>query len=208
LAVSSDERYIAFVSRRTGRDQIWRVDADGGHLTQLTNVDFNVALPAFGADSKKVYFLGWTNGALRLYEVPLEGGDATLVLDDEIYHDWSPSPDGKHIAYLTFDRDARRRRIHIYSFATKQTEQIVDVVSDTFLGWSEDGRSLFFTSASDATRNVWQISLDGGKQEQVTDFADERVFRFAVSPRTGMLATIRETTTYDAVMLTADAREP
>ena len=36
-SVSSDGRYVTFVSDRLGTDHIWRIDIDGGNAKQLTN---------------------------------------------------------------------------------------------------------------------------------------------------------------------------
>ncbi|HVF46709.1 MAG TPA: hypothetical protein VNA17_03995, partial [Pyrinomonadaceae bacterium] len=206
LTASPDERYIAFISRRSGRDQVWRVGVDGTGLVQLTNVDHNVTGPMFSPDSRKVYFLGWVDSALRLFQVPVDGGEATPVLNDDIYQNWAPSPEGKRIAYLTFDRDRQRRRVSEFSLETRQKERVLDIIPETCLRWAADGRALFFTSASDGVLNVWRSELDGQKPEPVTAFADERIFRFAVSPRSGHLAVVRESITYDAIMLTPGRR--
>jgi Tol biopolymer transport system component len=129
----------------------------------------------------------------------------TLVLNDEIYHDWAPAPDGQHIAYLTFDHRAKRRRVSVFSLETMRNEHVLDIIPETCLRWSADGRALFFTSTADGVANVWRAGLYGGKPEPVTPFVDERVFRFSVSP-SGHLAIVRESVTYDAVMLTPDPK--
>jgi Tol biopolymer transport system component len=41
--VSTDGRYIVFVSDRTGTDHIWRMDMDGGNPKELTHADGDIS---------------------------------------------------------------------------------------------------------------------------------------------------------------------
>ena len=201
LTVSPDNRFIAFVSNRSGKDEIWRINADGTGLVQMTDIEHNVTLPNFSADSTKVYFLAWVEDAFRLWQVSADSGEATPVMNDKIYYHWALSPDGKRLAYLTFDIEAQRRRTHIFSLESMRIEQELDIVPETWIAWANDGRKLYFNSAEDGAVNIWKVGLNGGKPERATTFTDQRVFRFAISPHSNDLAIVRESTTYDAIML-------
>ena len=62
---------IAFHSPRDGDNEIFLMDADGGHLVQLTNNDVNEYVSSWSPDGQKIAFV------LRL--------DSTFDRDDEIY---------------------------------------------------------------------------------------------------------------------------
>src|SRR5262249_3293012 len=58
-----------------------------------------------------------------------------------------------------------------------------DVPTDTPVKWALDGSILYVKKEKDGTENVWKKSIqDGGPDTQVTQFGEERIFAFALSP--------------------------
>lgn len=53
---SPDGKYLAFVSKRSGSNQIWLLPLDGGEARQLTRVKGGVANPVWSPDSKYIAF--------------------------------------------------------------------------------------------------------------------------------------------------------
>jgi TolB protein len=113
---SPDGRYIYFNSVRSGRMQIWRMNADGRGQTQLTNDELNNWFPHPSPDGRKIVFLSYLdpidpsthpankNVALRLLDprngkvrelTRLFGGQGTINVPS-----WSP--DSRRFAFVSY----------------------------------------------------------------------------------------------------------
>ncbi len=75
---SRDGQWIYFDSARTGEQQVWKLPADGGEAIQLTR-DGGFA-PLESPDGKMLYYTKALT-ATSLWRMPIEGGQATKVLD-------------------------------------------------------------------------------------------------------------------------------
>src|SRR5262249_15674273 len=109
-AMSPEGRYIVFSSDRSGNNQIWRIDSDGRNLKQLTSGVDQVYIPKITADGRSVIYSAWAFpvGSVarkisidRRQSVLLAEGAEEIVL----------SPDGKMMAYKTFDKQKRHKVI-------------------------------------------------------------------------------------------------
>ena len=75
---SSDGRWIYFGSNRTGRFELWKVRAEGGHAVQVTK---RGGFRGFeSADGKFVYYVKGF-GISGVWKAPVDGGAETAVLD-------------------------------------------------------------------------------------------------------------------------------
>ncbi len=84
------------------------------------------------------------------------------------------SPDGKRVVYAlrTTDLDANRGRTDLWMVGVdgKGARQLTtDPENDTDPAWAADGASVYFISARDQARQVWQVPIDGGEAKRVTD---------------------------------------
>lgn len=68
---SPDGRTIAFVSNRTGTDQIWLVDAESGALRQLTQGGSDL-YPQWSPDGKRLVFESSRSGSSNLWLLSLK----------------------------------------------------------------------------------------------------------------------------------------
>jgi Tol biopolymer transport system component len=105
LGVAPDGSRIAFVSNRTGSNEIWIANNDGSNQTQLTFLNGPaVGSPRWSPDGKTIAFDGYAEGSSDIYLIPVEGGKPSRLTTDpanEIRPSWSH--DGEWI-YFGWDR--------------------------------------------------------------------------------------------------------
>jgi TolB protein len=176
---------------------------EGRDVSQLTDLTNDVIRPVFSPDGQTIFFSVSVAGKCQIWRVPAGGGMPSPVIDADVYR-WTVSPDGTHLAYSTFDRDAFMVRTHIHSLRLDQPDLVLDISPETWMEWSNDGKSIYYNVADDGSQNIWRQPLDGSKPHPATVFNGEQVFRFAWSPDGKNLACIRHTSTFDAVILRFD----
>jgi len=103
-AWSPDGTKIAFVSNRTGLPQVWLMNADGTHPSQLTTDPFPKAqLPDWSPDGKKIAFASVdATGGPDVFVMNADGsGRAQLTSHEGVNFAPRWSPDGTRIAFVT-----------------------------------------------------------------------------------------------------------
>ncbi len=147
---SPDGEYIAFISDKSGEDEIYLIPQDGsGVMRQLTtNADTYKYRIAWSPDSKKIL---WADKKLRLNMVDVASGEITVVRQAEAWEmsQYVWSPDSRWIAY-TLPEIKTMQRIWLYSIESDEHYKVTD-------GWysagnpefSRDGKYLFFVSNRD-----------------------------------------------------------
>jgi len=163
---SPDGRRIAFTSNRSGFDEIWRSDADGENLVQLTAFNAPVAaVPRWSPDGKSIAFLSQSGGNTDIYVISAEGG-APRRMTTETSADIDPawSLDGKTIYFSS----NRSEAFQIWKMpATGGAAEQVTFEGGRRPHISPDGY-LYYIKAWTA-RSVWRRPVQGGKEEVVLD---------------------------------------
>jgi len=150
VAWSPNGKYIAFISDRTGEDEIYIISQDGSSApVQITrNGDTYKYAMTWSPDSKKLL---WADKMLRLQYVDIDSKDVTLVDQAKSWEfgNYSWSPDSKWIAYTLPDRRVTTR-LYLYELASKNKFPVTDTWYDAGgVSFSSDGKYLFFTSNRD-----------------------------------------------------------
>lgn len=150
VAWSPDGKYIAYISDRTGEDEIYIQNQDGkDEAIRLTDKSDTYKMdPMWSPDSKKII---WYDKMNRLNMVDVSSKKVTVVAQSKAGEigDYTWSPDSKWIAYAmpsTFSVS----QIHIYNTDTNKDEAVTDswynASSPTF---DKNGKYLYFTSERD-----------------------------------------------------------
>jgi hypothetical protein len=96
LAVSPDGHWLAFMVAANGI-HVAPLDTEGPPRRVSTGAEDTA--PSFASDSRKVYFETRTSGEAEIRAVPVDGGEATMVLERGARAP-AESPDGAWLVYL------------------------------------------------------------------------------------------------------------
>jgi tricorn protease len=165
---SPDGKWIAFVSDRSGRDEVWLCDERGGGLKKVSDGESQKGQIAWAPDSKA---LAYVASDRKLYKYGLEDGKTMVLASGEVVgfgggavNQPQFAPDGKWIAYIK----ARENLLpHVYIVpATGGPERRLtdeDSFSETAALWTPDGKGIVYLSGAD----VSNISPQGPSSAQI-----------------------------------------
>lgn len=141
---SPNGKVIAFVSDRTGREEVWTDDELGRSLKQLSDADCDKSSLVWAPDSKSLL---WAGSDFKLRRVTLETGKTEEVAASDAGPIGTPqfSPDGKWISYSKPDA-LLRSHVFVKALAGGPERRLE---SKEFLvasgaRWSPDGKRLVF----------------------------------------------------------------
>jgi len=120
---SRDGRWIYFGSDRGGSRQLWKMPAEGGKATQLTQHGGHTGVESM--DGKYFYYVVTASGG-GIWKVPVDGGDETLVLPVNLrwWTNWALGDEGIYFLDFTGEGNPRKMLLKLFRFDTRQTTQI------------------------------------------------------------------------------------
>jgi tricorn protease len=146
---SPDGRTIAFISDRSGTDEIWLVDQAGGEPRQLTTGGDTYKYEIrWSPDGSKIL---WNDKMLRLSFIDVATKAVTVPATAEAgeIFQFAWSPDSRWIAYGKPEIEGANR-VHLYSLDAKKTFPVTDSWYNSGQpAFSRDGKYLFFVSDRD-----------------------------------------------------------
>lgn len=203
---TADGRYIVFSSDRGDAGyNIWRMNADGSNLKQLTHGSYE-GNPQLTPDGRWVVYASWQTGKPTIWKVSIDGGEPVQLTDK---YSQAPvvSPDGKQIACYYWDEQLETKYLTaIFSIDGGAPVKTFDLPTP-IVRWASDGRALTYIDTRDGASNIWSQPLAGGPPRQLTNWKSDRIFNFAWSRDGKQLAVSRGVVTSD-VVLVSDARQP
>jgi serine/threonine-protein kinase len=174
---SPDGREIAFHSFRNGRRRLFLMSADGHDPVAITRGDDDERTGEWRRDGRAVYYLyryDTSEPEIRL----VERNDAGAWGAPRSFRHLDalpavPSPDGHHIAY------ASSEGLYYATLAGDSSRILVPGsyrsarLRPTYLGWSADGRALYYLALDSVSRaSIWSINPDGGGPRLLVRFDD------------------------------------
>ncbi|MGD0739568.1 MAG: hypothetical protein ABR957_08235 [Terracidiphilus sp.] len=154
---SPDGKTILFTRPSHGTLNIYAISPVGGAETALTTVTGVSDDPDFSPDGQWIYFNSDRAGGMQIWRMRPDGSQPEQVTFDE-KHNWTahPSPDGKSILILSYDKDVTGHAankdvtLRIINVADGKIRDLVQIVggsgSDNVPNWAPDGAHFAFVS--------------------------------------------------------------
>jgi len=179
VAWSPDGRWIAYMSDRTGEDELYLASPDGLGAEQRITTDGKMFRlpPVWSPDSRKLLF---ADKQTRLFYVDIKDRKPVLI-DQGKYADltdYNWSPDSNWVAYSKA-ADNRNGIIYLYSLADKKSTAVTTSSSDSSAPYFDpEGKYLYFFSNRDFNEVLGVYDLEfanpkAGRVYIVTLRADE-----------------------------------
>ena len=176
---SPDGKWLAYVSRRTGRSDVWIVPVDSGAPRQLTRDIANDASPAWSPDGRSIAFGSDRGRQPDIWIVAAAGGVEKRVTD-------TPTAEARPVwlgnGTIAF-RDGRSFSslwsIDVSSGAERRISPDTAMVAAEQPTLAGDGRTLaYLLEGPSGISDIVVVDLETGEQRRVTDAASD-----ANSPR-------------------------
>ena len=165
---SPDGSRLAFVSNRSGDEEIYAAKADGRGLTRLTRLPGADLSPAWSSDGRR---LAWSHRG-EIWAMNAAGADKRrLVGRARVWHEHhSPAWHGSTIVYSStrasaFNTELFRVPAKRLTF-TKGSDGVLG--DDSMPDFSPDGRRIAFTSNRDQQGEIYVMNPDGTGQKRLT----------------------------------------
>ena len=200
---------IVYALQKDRSSRIWRSDADGKNPVMLTEAaetpDFS---PAITPDGKTVIFQRHmaNEGRSILMKVPIEGGTAEPFYSNDKWSVFNPqiSPDGKRLAFVSFDMDTFVRKVQIATIEGDVFGKIERELEFNLLNqfvWAPDGKSLTIVTNRGGTLNIWRMPVDGSPAVPITDFKSGVILNFVWAADDKNLLIVRGNTNNDLILI-------
>ena len=200
--------HVVFIAipKGGGESRLFRMDADGGGITQLTTTGI-ARFPACTPDSQKIYFSLLPRNdrhVLSIWSVPLAGGTPQSALEIPAF------------PFALFSRDARFAAaflskdylyyIQIWDLSTRQMvrqlPQDVSHMEDGFGSFTPDGKAVVSTVLSSGSNLLMYQPIDGSPTHMMTDPTHDTQTAFAWSPSGSKLGVLQLRKSSDVVLIT------
>jgi tricorn protease len=174
---SPDGKWIAFLSDRSGRQEVWIDHERGGSPAKLSDSDMEKSDLEWAPDSKSLLY---SASDQNLYRVSVETRKTEVIASSEIAPIVNPrfSPDGKWISYTKSDRGLRSR-VYVIPSAGGEEHHVgrEDLFNESGARWTADGKELIFLAAvmgpgSRPVRSLYAVALADREKNPVSGGID------------------------------------
>jgi tricorn protease len=169
---SPDGKTIAYVSDRSGEDQIWLVAQDGSGKPEQLTTTFGSMLtaPAWSPDGAR---LALADKDGKLYVVTVAGKKVVEVADDRFggIFDYAWSPDGAHLAF-SMGEHTGMRVLHVWSVGDGKAKRVTsELFSSNSPAWDPEGKLLYFFSNREFAPQISDIEWNYAGNRRTGIFA-------------------------------------
>lgn len=179
-----DGSFFVFSAKQEGWGHLYRVDADGGNLRQLTFGESIEVDSTVSADGKWIVYDSATYADGRqksaLWKISSDDGVPEKLTDEPCVNPHF-SPDAAHISCVSNDW----KTISIISLGSGKITRTFKTVERPILNvgarWTPDGQALAYISSSNLVGNILLQPINGEAARPLTDFQSGDIYNFAFS---------------------------
>lgn len=168
--------HIYFTSDRTGHQEIWAMDYDGGNQRQLTNYKSITNGPTVSPDGQKIAFTSWRNINPGIFVFSVDPVRSLGFYNQSASVNSTPSftPDGKQIVYASSAPTNKCCRIFIANldgtgFRPLTSLNKIEVEPKV----NPKGADILFVSGRSGPQQIYKMNMDGADVERITDGTGE-----------------------------------
>ncbi|MBV8841720.1 MAG: serine/threonine-protein kinase [Bryobacterales bacterium] len=174
-SISPDGERIAFVSKRTGNEEIWVCDRNGGRLAQLTSFKGpGTGTPRWSPDGRCIAFDSLAAGNPNIYVIKAEGRALSRLTSGpsgNFMPSWSF--DGQWV-YFKSDRSGSDQIWRVPAMGGAATQVTRSGASEAFP--SPDGKLVYFRKRPWGP--LWTVPVEGGPEEPLPELQSfDKIFR-------------------------------
>jgi TolB protein len=173
-AWSSDGARLAFSSSRTGDNEIYTSNFDGGDLHRITVFRGPDVSPVWNPKTNaQIAWVSGRTGLPQIYIMDSDGANVQRMTDGGYATSPSWSPNGQFLAFAWNRKYGPGapggQDIYFMDIASKRWVQLTHEqgVND-FPSWSPDGRHIVFQREQGGQSQIWSMLADGTQQQQLS----------------------------------------
>ncbi len=164
-AYSPNGNRIAFVSQRSGANEVWVCDGDGSNPVQLTSLGGFVFGPRWSPDGGSIGFTAVAAGKVDIYAVNANGGKTRRLTSDQKRGRWpSWSRNGQWLYFVSNGDDEIWKMPAKGGEAVQITRHGGDIPQE-----SPDGKLIYYGKGWPQELSVWRVPVEGGEEVKVLD---------------------------------------
>ncbi len=204
LRAPPDGSFFVFSGKVDGFSHLFRVDANGENLVQLTFGNSNEVDSAVSPDGKWIVYdsLVYSSnfGKSALWKIPSGGGEpVSMSQTDCITPQYSP--DGQFISCVSTDW----KKISMITADIGQALRTFETAENPILNigahWTPDGKALAYLISQNNVGNIRLQPINGEAGTSLTDFTSGEIYNFGFSVDGSRLFTARGYAIRNAVLI-------
>lgn len=162
---SPDGKEIAFITGMSGSPQVWKISANGGWPSQLTNFNDPVSGVSWSPNGSQLAFQLAPGGGMnsQVYVMNPDGSGVTQITAGGKTNNWLNlwSKDGKHLAFSSNQANPMGMDSYVYDMEEQKAKVIAKTPGVGSITSMNGGRYLLSRLASRGSNDIYLIDQDG-----------------------------------------------
>lgn len=167
---------LALVGNRTGKKELYLMDADGHGLQQLTRDNSINISPRWGPGGRQLVYTSYLKGFPDIFMIEMaSGARRRLAHYSGLNTGGAISPNGREIAMI-LSKDGNPE-LYVRDLQGGQPVRLTNTprAAEASPSWSPDGRQIVYVSDQAGSPQLYIISRDGGAARRLTSRGSQNV---------------------------------